>query len=74
MDAEIGAEFVQEVAQSVNSITPEQFETLLDSLATINRNIVTVSNYIIFAVVLLVVWFTIAQLYKLFAHVFFGGL
>ncbi|WP_312700570.1 hypothetical protein [Sedimentibacter sp.] len=67
-------ELIQEVAQAVNSMSPEQFENLMDVLTTINNNIATTSNYIIFAVLLYVVWFTFKLLYGLFGHVFFGGI
>ena len=65
---------VTDFVETVQSITPEQFQELLDSLEVINNNIVTVSNYIIFAIVLFTVYFVVKLLYGLFGHVFFGGI
>lgn len=67
---------IQEIVISADQFSEllAKLDTLNDTLTVINNNLATVSNYIIFAIVLLIVWFTVKLLYSLFGHVFFGGI
>lgn len=67
---------VQEVVLSSQQFSEllEKLDTLNDTLTVINNNLASVSQYIIFAIVLAVVYFTAKLLYSLFGHVFFGGI
>ncbi len=67
---------IQEIVLSADQFSEllAKLDTLNDTLTVINNNLATVSNYIIFAIVLFAVYFIAKLLYGLFGHVFFGGI